>query len=72
MATGVVERWSYPDDGYGDCLRAAQAARTRISGWYLVLLTQLREGQEATVLQLPTQPKTSAEEAAQKRVAYVG
>ena len=19
MATGVVERWSYPDDGYGDC-----------------------------------------------------
>ena len=29
-----------------------------------VLLTDLREGQEATVLQLPAQPKTPAEEAA--------
>jgi hypothetical protein len=37
-----------------------------------VLLTSLVEGQEATVLQLPVQPKTPAEEAAQKRVAYVG
>ena len=37
-----------------------------------VLLTSLVEGQEATVLQLPAQPKTPAEEAAQKRVAYVG
>ena len=33
-----------------------------------VLLTELREGQEATVLQLPGQPKTPGEEAAQKRV----
>jgi hypothetical protein len=32
-----------------------------------VLLTDLREGQEATVLQFPAQPKTPAEEAAQKR-----
>ena len=38
----------------------------------IVLLTDLREGQEATVLQLPAQPKTSAEEAAQSRVTYVG
>ena len=37
-----------------------------------VLLTDLREGQEATVLQLPAQPKTPAEEAAQKRITYVG
>ena len=37
-----------------------------------VLLTDLREGQEATVLQLPAQPKTPAEEAAQRRVVYVG
>jgi hypothetical protein len=37
-----------------------------------VLLTNLREGQEATVLQLPAQPKTRAEEAAQRRVTYVG
>ena len=37
-----------------------------------VLLTHLREGQEATVLQLPAQPKTLAEEAAHRRVAYIG
>ena len=39
---------------------------------HIVLLTQLREGQKATVLQLPVQPTTAAEEEAQKRVAYVG
>jgi hypothetical protein len=37
-----------------------------------VLLTDLREGQEATVLQLPAKPKTPAEEEAQRRVIYVG
>jgi hypothetical protein len=37
-----------------------------------VLLTDLREGQEAMVLQLPAQPKTPAEEVAQRRVTYVG
>jgi hypothetical protein len=37
-----------------------------------VLLTSLVEGQQATVLQLPAQPKTPAEEAAQRRVVYVG
>jgi hypothetical protein len=37
-----------------------------------VLLTDLLEGQEATVLQLPAQPQTPAEEAAQRRVVYVG
>ena len=37
-----------------------------------VLLTDLLEGQEATVLQLPAQPKPPAEEAAQRRVTYVG
>jgi hypothetical protein len=36
------------------------------------LLTFLREGQEATVLQLPAQPSTAAEAVAQKRIAYVG
>jgi hypothetical protein len=38
----------------------------------VVLLTILSEGQEATVLQLPAQPTTVAEEEAQKRVAYAG
>src|SRR5438445_836128 len=37
-----------------------------------VLLTELVEGQEATVLQLPAQPTTAAEVEAQQRVAYVG
>jgi hypothetical protein len=40
--------------------------------WHCVLLTDLREGQEAAVLQLPAQPKTPVEEAAQRRVSYVG
>jgi hypothetical protein len=37
---------------------------------HIVLLTQVCEGQEATVLQLPVQPTTAAEEEAQKRAAY--
>jgi hypothetical protein len=37
-----------------------------------VRLTDLFEGQEATVLQLPAQPATAAEAKAQERVAYVG
>jgi hypothetical protein len=36
------------------------------------LLTLLCEGQTATVLQLPAQPTSAAEEEAQTRVAYVG
>jgi hypothetical protein len=38
----------------------------------MILLTELCEGQEATVLQLPAQPATAAEAEAQKRVAYTG
>ena len=38
----------------------------------IVLLTDVFEGQEATVLQLPAQPATAAETAAQERVAHVG
>jgi hypothetical protein len=37
----------------------------------IVLLTRLNEGQHATVLQLPAQPKTPAEADAQTRVAHV-
>jgi hypothetical protein len=36
-----------------------------------VPLTDLHEGQQATVLQLPAQPKTPAEAKAQTRVIYV-
>ena len=38
----------------------------------IVLLTCLREGQEATVLQLPAQPRTAVVSEAQQRAAYVG
>jgi hypothetical protein len=38
----------------------------------MVLLTELCEGQEATLLQLPAPPKTAAEAEAQKRVAHIG
>ncbi|MGA8498010.1 MAG: hypothetical protein WB764_21165 [Xanthobacteraceae bacterium] len=38
----------------------------------VVLLTALREGQQATVLQLPVQPKTTDDAAIPQRVAYIG
>ena len=38
----------------------------------MVLLTEMVEGQEARVLQLPAQPTTAAEAEAQRRVAQVG
>ena len=38
----------------------------------IVLLTCLREGQVATVLQLPAEPKTAVEVEAQRRAAFVG
>jgi hypothetical protein len=38
----------------------------------IVLLTFLLEGQQATVLQLPAEPKTASEAEAQRRATYVG
>ena len=38
----------------------------------IVLLTLLHEGQQATVLQLPAQPKTTAGAPVQQRVVYIG
>ena len=38
----------------------------------IVLLTSLSEGQQASVLQLPAEPKTAVEVEAQRRTAYVG
>ena len=38
----------------------------------IVLLTCLKEGQEATVLQLPAEPRTAVEVEAQRRAAFVG
>jgi hypothetical protein len=41
-------------------------------GGQVVLLTDMVEGQEATVLQLPARPATAVEAKAQERVVYVG
>jgi len=38
----------------------------------VVLLTALDEGQRATVLQLPAEPKTAVEAESQRRAAYIG
>ena len=38
----------------------------------IVLLTELVEGQQATVLQLPAQPTTATAATAQERVAHIG
>jgi hypothetical protein len=38
----------------------------------IVLLTSLSEGQQATVLQLPAEPRTAVEAEAQQRAVYVG
>jgi len=38
----------------------------------IVLLTSLSEGQQATVLQLPAEPRTAIEAEVQRRVAYIG
>jgi hypothetical protein len=38
----------------------------------IVLLTALREGQEASVLQLPARPTTVREQEEQRRAAYTG
>jgi len=43
-----------------------------LPGGQIVLLTQLREGQIATVLQLPAQPRTHEEAVQQTRAAYAG
>ena len=37
-----------------------------------LMLTDVLEGQEATVLQLPAHPATAAEAEAQKRVVHIG
>jgi hypothetical protein len=37
----------------------------------IVLLTSLSEGQQATVLQLPAEPKTAVEAQSQRRLAYI-
>jgi hypothetical protein len=51
---------------------AAHHDALEFSDGQIVLLTCLREGQQATVLQLPAEPKTVIETKAQQRAAYIG
>ena len=51
---------------------AAHHDALEFSDGRIVLLTCLREGQEATVLQLPAAPRNAVESEAQRRAAYVG
>ena len=51
---------------------AAHHDAMEFSDGQVVLLTLLREGQQATVLQLPAQPKTTEDAAIAQRVAYIG
>ncbi len=51
---------------------AAHHDALEFSDGQIVLLTCLCEGQQATVLQLPAEPKTPREVESQKRAAYVG
>lgn len=51
---------------------AAHHDALEFSDGQIVLLTLLKEGQKATVLQLSAEPKTAVEAQAQQRAAYVG
>jgi hypothetical protein len=51
---------------------AAHHDALEFSDGRIVLLTFLLEGQQATVLQLPAEPKTVSEAEAQQRATYFG
>jgi hypothetical protein len=78
-ATGLAGWWRKAIDHKTAIFR--QVNKERVVGHHdalefpdgrIVLLTFLDEGQQATVLQLPAEPKTVSEAEAQRRVAYVG
>ena len=50
---------------------AAHHDALEFSDGRIALLTTLCEGQQATVLQLPAEPKTAVDAQAQRRVAYI-
>jgi hypothetical protein len=55
---------------FGSSTKSARR-RTTPDG-HFVLLTDLAEGQEAMVLQLPARPTTASEAESQKRAVYAG
>jgi len=78
-ASGLLDWWHKAISHKAAIFR--QINRERVSAHHdalefpdgqIVLLTSLREGQQATVLQLPAEPVTAVEVEAQRRVAFVG
>ena len=78
-ATGLLDWWHKAISHKAAIFR--QINRERVSAHHdalefpdgqIVLLTSLREGQQATVLQLPAKPVTAVEVEAKRRVAFVG
>jgi hypothetical protein len=77
-ATGLLDWWHKAIDHKTAIFR--QINKERVSAHHdalefpdgqIVLLTRLCEGQQATVLQLPAEPKTAVEAQSQRRVAYI-
>jgi hypothetical protein len=71
-AARIIRLESKYDQSHDGYLPLAHHDALEFPNGQIVLLTDLFEGQEATVLQLPAQPAAAAEVAAQERVAYVG
>src|SRR5215213_3085402 len=71
-ASGRRAEWPPGPRSSGRSIKTSRACIMMPPDGQMVLLTELLEGQEATVLQLPAQPATAAEAEAQERVAYVG
>jgi hypothetical protein len=78
-ATGLLDWWHKAINHKTAIFR--QINKERVSAHHdalefpdgqIVLLTFLCEGQQATVLQLPAEPRTAVEVEAQRRAAYVG
>ena len=78
-ATGLLDWWHKAINHKTAIFRQINKERIsthhdalEFSDGQIVLLTSLREGQQATVLQLPAEPVTAVELEAQRRVAFVG
>jgi hypothetical protein len=78
-ATGLLDWWHTAINHKTAIFR--QINKERVSAHHdalefpdgqVVLLTSLREGKQATVLQLPAEPMTAVDVEAQRRVAFVG
>jgi hypothetical protein len=68
----VINHWTAIFRQINKHKRAAHHDALEFPDGKIVLLTSLREGQQATVLQLPVWPRSPEEAAGQQRTAYAG